>query len=333
MSPREFPHPDPGRRSSRLAAALGVAVGCALIWGSLAALNHSVLGFHAWPTPDRPQAARLVVPDPSHADRAGGSAAVRLAVRGGNVVPAGTLVPGAGGTAVTVGTTQGPGGTNDNGSGTRPGAQVGPPGGVLGPDGKRRRGTTPAPSAPTTGTPVVVPPALVDTDGDGLPDVYETAHGMNPSDPADGATDSNGDGVTKAEEYRRLVNTQSGSKGKGTVPVDTPIDVPVVTPPVEPAPAPDPTPAPDPQATPTPAAPPEPVTPVDPPPAEPAPPTDPPAVDPPVVDPPVADPPVATPPVTDPQDCGTDAPADPVAAQDTAPVAPADTTATPAPAA
>jgi pectate lyase len=43
------------------------------------------------------------------------------------------------------------------------------------------------------------PPA--DGDHDGMPDAWETAHGLDPADPADGAKDRNGDGYTNVEEY------------------------------------------------------------------------------------------------------------------------------------
>ncbi|MDQ5979450.1 MAG: Polysaccharide lyase, partial [Verrucomicrobiota bacterium] len=41
----------------------------------------------------------------------------------------------------------------------------------------------------------------VDTDGDGLPDTWETAHGLNPNDPADASSDLNGDGYTNIEDF------------------------------------------------------------------------------------------------------------------------------------
>jgi len=44
-----------------------------------------------------------------------------------------------------------------------------------------------------------VPPT--DTDQDGLPDEWETAHGLNPTDPADAALDADKDGYTNLEEY------------------------------------------------------------------------------------------------------------------------------------
>ena len=41
----------------------------------------------------------------------------------------------------------------------------------------------------------------VDTDHDGIPDNWETAHGLNPKDPNDANGDCNGDGYTNLEKY------------------------------------------------------------------------------------------------------------------------------------
>jgi len=40
-----------------------------------------------------------------------------------------------------------------------------------------------------------------DTDGDGMPDAWEIAHGLNPNDPADATKDLNGDGYTNIEKF------------------------------------------------------------------------------------------------------------------------------------
>jgi hypothetical protein len=40
-----------------------------------------------------------------------------------------------------------------------------------------------------------------DSDGDGMPDAWEKAHGLNPKDPADAVQDREGDGFTNIEEY------------------------------------------------------------------------------------------------------------------------------------
>ena len=42
---------------------------------------------------------------------------------------------------------------------------------------------------------------LLDEDGDGLSDVWESAHGLDPTDGTDGATDPDGDGRTNADEF------------------------------------------------------------------------------------------------------------------------------------
>jgi hypothetical protein len=41
----------------------------------------------------------------------------------------------------------------------------------------------------------------LDTDGDGIPDDYEVAHGMNPNSPVDASQDFDGDGLTNLQEY------------------------------------------------------------------------------------------------------------------------------------
>ncbi|MBB5747378.1 pectate lyase family protein [Brevundimonas variabilis] len=43
--------------------------------------------------------------------------------------------------------------------------------------------------------------AWADRDGDGMPDDWETAHGLDPADPSDGATDVNADGYTHLEDW------------------------------------------------------------------------------------------------------------------------------------
>jgi len=40
-----------------------------------------------------------------------------------------------------------------------------------------------------------------DSDGDGMPDEWETAHGLNPREPKDGTADRDRDGYTNIEEY------------------------------------------------------------------------------------------------------------------------------------
>ena len=40
-----------------------------------------------------------------------------------------------------------------------------------------------------------------DTDGDTMPDAWETFFGLDPNDPADATGDPDGDGLTNAQEY------------------------------------------------------------------------------------------------------------------------------------
>jgi pectate lyase len=46
----------------------------------------------------------------------------------------------------------------------------------------------------------------VDTDGDGMPDVWERAHGLNPNEVSDGAADADKDGYTNLEEFLNGTN-------------------------------------------------------------------------------------------------------------------------------
>lgn len=54
----------------------------------------------------------------------------------------------------------------------------------------------------TVGVEVVGDLLAQDTDADGMPDVWENAHGFNPNDPADAALDADNDGQTNLAEYR-----------------------------------------------------------------------------------------------------------------------------------
>jgi hypothetical protein len=54
-------------------------------------------------------------------------------------------------------------------------------------------------ASPTPGKASTQP--LPDSDHDGIPDAYESAHGMNPNDPSDANQDFDGDGQTNLAEY------------------------------------------------------------------------------------------------------------------------------------
>ncbi len=48
----------------------------------------------------------------------------------------------------------------------------------------------------------------VDSDGDGMPDAWEVANGLNPNDPSDAVLDCNGDGYTNIEKYINGIDTK-----------------------------------------------------------------------------------------------------------------------------
>lgn len=51
------------------------------------------------------------------------------------------------------------------------------------------------------GYPVYQGTPYADADSDGMPDAWETAHGLNPKDAADASADANGDGYTNVEDF------------------------------------------------------------------------------------------------------------------------------------
>lgn len=60
---------------------------------------------------------------------------------------------------------------------------------------------------------------LKDLDGDGLPDAYETANGLNPNDPNDAHLDADGDGRTNLEEYRAGTDPRNAASSLAIVSV------------------------------------------------------------------------------------------------------------------
>jgi hypothetical protein len=53
--------------------------------------------------------------------------------------------------------------------------------------------------------------AATDSDGDGIPNDYETAHALDPNNNADAALDADGDGLTNLQEYRAGTDPRSAS--------------------------------------------------------------------------------------------------------------------------
>ena len=58
---------------------------------------------------------------------------------------------------------------------------------------------------------VFTTPAFVDTDGDGLPNDWESAHGLNPNSAADAALDGDGDGASNAAEFAAATDSRDAA--------------------------------------------------------------------------------------------------------------------------
>ncbi len=67
------------------------------------------------------------------------------------------------------------------------------------PDGSDSVIPFPGSATPGAANSVVV---VTDADNDGIPDAWETAHGLDPHDPSDAAADPDGDGLSNLQEYR-----------------------------------------------------------------------------------------------------------------------------------
>ena len=83
----------------------------------------------------------------------------------------------------------------------------------------------------------VTRPAGFDSDGDGIPDAWETAHGLNPNSASDGNGDYTGDGYTNVEKYLNELADLACPGGTTTPPettdAGTPHPVDAAVPPID----------------------------------------------------------------------------------------------------
>lgn len=119
-------------------------------------------------------------------------------------------------------------------------------------DIRRCRGSIINDPADVGGWPMLAgPPAPPDRDGDGIPDAWETGHGLSPDDPTDGSRVAGGSGYTNLEVYLETLTVEAGQRPAAAA-LDTTCG--------QPTPAPVPPPLVEISATPTTVAPGEVVT-------------------------------------------------------------------------